>query len=211
MRFRVVSVFTQSLKHHIQCLRTTALIPQPSHMRSMCRSFFPIGMDTVEDVEEYRQGGYHPVHIGDILCGRYKILHKVGFGGLSTTWLARDNTEDKYRAIKILKAEETTSSTECDTLQRISSIQTDHPGKRRIRNVTDYFTLSGPNGQHNCLVTEVAGPSVYTLYNVPGYAYNAGARRARADVAHHTIRQVAEAVDFLHSNEICHGGMQAWD
>jgi serine/threonine-protein kinase SRPK3 len=69
-------------------------------------------MDTVEDVEEYGQGGYHPGHLGDILNERYKVLHKLGPGGLSTTWLARDSTEDKYRAVKILEAEETTSSTE---------------------------------------------------------------------------------------------------
>lgn len=44
-----------------------------------------------EPLHRYRPGGYHPVHLGDVLKdGRYKILHKLGFGGYSTVWVARD-------------------------------------------------------------------------------------------------------------------------
>lgn len=44
-----------------------------------------------EDLTRYCPGGYHPVHIGDSFNGgRYKILHKLGFGAFSTVWLARD-------------------------------------------------------------------------------------------------------------------------
>ncbi|KAL4780356.1 hypothetical protein BJX76DRAFT_338121 [Aspergillus varians] len=35
---------------------------------------------------------YHPTLIGDNFCsGRYAIVHKLGFGGYSTSWLARDH------------------------------------------------------------------------------------------------------------------------
>jgi hypothetical protein len=45
-----------------------------------------------EDVLNYRPGGYHPVALGDTLKdGRYKIHHKLGYGGFSTVWVARDN------------------------------------------------------------------------------------------------------------------------
>lgn len=44
-----------------------------------------------EPLQRYRPGGYHPIHIGDILKeGRYKIIQKLGFGGYSTVWAARD-------------------------------------------------------------------------------------------------------------------------
>jgi hypothetical protein len=45
-----------------------------------------------ENVLNYRPGGYHPVALGDTLKdGRYKIRHKLGYGGFSTVWVARDN------------------------------------------------------------------------------------------------------------------------
>jgi hypothetical protein len=37
--------------------------------------------DEVENIENYRPGGYHPVNIGDRLGGQYKIIHKLGHGG----------------------------------------------------------------------------------------------------------------------------------
>jgi hypothetical protein len=44
-----------------------------------------------EPLHRYRKGGYHPVCLGDLLKDRrYKILHKLGWGGYSTIWAARD-------------------------------------------------------------------------------------------------------------------------
>jgi hypothetical protein len=44
-----------------------------------------------EPLSGYKAGGYHPVHLGDKLCGgRYKVLHKLGWGSYATIWLARD-------------------------------------------------------------------------------------------------------------------------
>jgi hypothetical protein len=55
--------------------------PRPQVYKSMS-SF------KVEPVEAYREGGYHIVHIGDILgqagAKQYKIIHKLGFGEFST-------------------------------------------------------------------------------------------------------------------------------
>lgn len=48
--------------------------------------------DKEENVLNYRPGGYHPVALGDTLSdGRYKICHKLGYGGFSTVWVARDS------------------------------------------------------------------------------------------------------------------------
>lgn len=44
-----------------------------------------------ENFLDYRPGGFHPVALGDTLKdGRYKIYHKLGYGGFSTVWVARD-------------------------------------------------------------------------------------------------------------------------
>lgn len=52
-----------------------------------------------ENFEKYRGGGYHPVHLGESYKGgRYTIHHKLGYGGFSTVWLAKDK---EYAAEKI--------------------------------------------------------------------------------------------------------------
>ena len=45
----------------------------------------------VEDPDDYKPGGFHPVHLGDTLNnGRYEIRRKLGYGAFSTIWLVRD-------------------------------------------------------------------------------------------------------------------------
>ena len=36
--------------------------------------------DTVESIEQYRSGGYHPVHLDDVSNNRYKVIGKLGHG-----------------------------------------------------------------------------------------------------------------------------------
>ncbi|KAL2834013.1 kinase-like domain-containing protein [Aspergillus pseudoustus] len=60
-----------------------------------------------EPLHRYQEGGYHPTLLGDSLgSGRYKILHKLGWGGFSTAWAAKDTSlEGVYVAVKICIAE----------------------------------------------------------------------------------------------------------
>ncbi|KAH8916534.1 kinase-like protein [Atractiella rhizophila] len=64
--------------------------------------------DLSESISKYGPGGFHPVHIGETYCEeRYKILHKLGQGGLSTVWLARDKQSPshlQYVALKFYSA-----------------------------------------------------------------------------------------------------------
>src|ERR1700733_10118486 len=68
--------------------------------------FIPSRLDEIEDIEDYHPGGYHPISIGDTFDhGRFRVLHKLGFGGYSTVWLARDQWEGGgRRRIVTLKA-----------------------------------------------------------------------------------------------------------
>lgn len=51
-------------------------------------------------------GGYHTVHIGEVLLNRYVIIQKIGWGHFSTVWLAKDFKFDTYVALKIQKSAE---------------------------------------------------------------------------------------------------------
>jgi len=58
-----------------------------------------------EGIKEYQVGGYHPVHLGEVLVGRYVIVQKLGWGQFSTVWLAKDmKHESTYVALKVQKS-----------------------------------------------------------------------------------------------------------
>jgi hypothetical protein len=56
------------------------------------------GFDLISDVEpleeelfdDFRRGPYYPVNIGDVLASKYRVVGKLGYGILSTVWLARN-------------------------------------------------------------------------------------------------------------------------
>ncbi|KAI1425415.1 kinase-like domain-containing protein [Xylaria sp. FL1777] len=158
-----------------------------------------------EPIHRYRPGGYHPVRLGDQLkSGRYKILHKVGWGGYSTTWAARDQKHQKYVAVKI-SVSEAESTREAGILRLISSLTGNtHTGRKHIVQLLDSFSITGPNGKHQCLVLELLGPSIPELIDshlrddrLPGQA------------ARSIARQVLMGVDFLAQLDIGHGDIHA--
>ncbi|KAK4034733.1 protein kinase dsk1 [Parachaetomium inaequale] len=115
----------------------------------------------IEDIEEYRAGGYHPTVIGDVFHnGRYEVVHKLGSGGYSTTWLARDKDTEHYVALKIPRASEASKSTEADILRLLSDSASGHKGQRFIPRLLDEFAFDGPNGRHICLVQEAGVCSI---------------------------------------------------
>jgi serine/threonine-protein kinase SRPK3 len=54
-----------------------------------------------EGIADYKIGGYHPVHIGEVLVDRYLIVQKLGWGHFSTVWLTRDLKYQTFVALKI--------------------------------------------------------------------------------------------------------------
>ncbi len=57
-----------------------------------------------EGMPDYKIGGYHPVHVGEIFMGRYIIIQKLGWGHFSTVWLSKDIKYNTYVALKIQKS-----------------------------------------------------------------------------------------------------------
>lgn len=178
------------------------------HIRTMqTLTYKPPSLDNIEHIENYRIGGFHPVHLDDTLAdNRYHILHKLGYGGFSTVWLARDRARDQLVSLKILTAEASSRPycPDIEILQALEKSPLDHPGRQHILFPLDHFTLQGPNGSHLCLVSQVAGPSIEDLSYCPGHV--AGYRRLRSDIARLFARQMAQVVGFLHAVGVVHGG-----
>ncbi|PSR94657.1 hypothetical protein PHLCEN_2v4389 [Hermanssonia centrifuga] len=102
------------------------------------RRFRPSQLDHVEDLEEYRPGGLHPVAIGDTFAsGRYRVLHKLGSGGTSTIWLARDRQpSERLMTLKVMRAEQSAKAK--DKIAELAIPQNLHD----ILRANDYIALS---------------------------------------------------------------------
>jgi hypothetical protein len=48
------------------------------------------------------------------------------------------------KAVKVLKADETASSNEVPTIERLASLRTDHPERNYSRHLASHFLLNGP-------------------------------------------------------------------
>ncbi|KAH6637133.1 kinase-like domain-containing protein [Chaetomium tenue] len=165
-----------------------------------------------ESLYNYRPGGFHPVNLGDTLQdGRYVVRHKLGYGGFSTVWLARDTQEDQWVSIKIKTAEASTETPEEDAEAKISldlerhytsSAQAEEK-PRCFARLLDCFRVTGPNGTHNCLVTELLGPTVDEVLET----FKENNLTLRPDTILRASRQLLDAVDFIHQAGLAHGDL----
>lgn len=168
--------------------------------------FHPIydWQDDVENLEGYRLGGYHPIRIGDDLCnGRYCIVHKLGYGGYSTVWLAKDHVENRYVSLKVIIARHSERSKEVDVRDRLRCGDQHHPGRPYVLSPLNEFHISGPNGRHLCLVNEVAGPSILDVKSAAEHSM------LPIEAAQNVTAQLALGLSYVHSCGIVHGGQKS--
>ena len=153
----------------------------------------------VETLEEYRPGGYHPVMIGDVLRDRYQIADKLGFGGYSTVWLARDTHLNRYVAIKINRAKSLPRESKVlkDLSAARSSSSVQHPGHGLVPVIQDEFSVKGPNGTHTCYAVT---PAQCNLREI------SFSRLFPLDVARALSYGLTQAVAYTHLNGYVHGG-----
>jgi serine/threonine protein kinase len=158
--------------------------------------------DDVEELENYRLGGYHPIQLGDEFSNaRYCVVHKLGHGGSSTVWLARDRKENRYVSLKIVAAEQSRTSEEAKIHNRLRCGDLHHPGRPFVLSLLDEFGIEGPNGYHQCLVSEVVGPSILEVKEA---AENG---MLSVETAQRVTAQLALGLTFIHSCGIVHGGL----
>ncbi|KAG6234030.1 hypothetical protein E4U25_006146 [Claviceps purpurea] len=174
-------------------------------LQDQLKKFVYAGVEAeVEDLTRYKQFGLHPIALGEILpkpltCvsdvnkePRYRITFKLGFGASATVWLARDLVDKRYVAVKVgLGSDNPLPDREAEIL---SQIRETGPGKRgyeRVIQLLDAFVVRGPNGFHQCLVTEVVSP-----LSDP---------KIRQHCSYDVVRQIVEGFAFLHGEGIVHG------
>ncbi|OIW23222.1 serine/threonine protein kinase [Coniochaeta ligniaria NRRL 30616] len=167
-----------------------------------------------ESLAAYTRGGFHPIIIGDMLpkhgtCldltkePRYRIYQKLGFGAFGMVWLAWDMLVERWVAVKVCNgtaelasdgtaSECTSSETELAKLRQMATVCNEHEGHKYIIEMYDTFTIHGPNGYHECLVTVVILP-LSGLQWFPEF----DAQRAAG--------QILAGFAYLHQQGLAHG------
>lgn len=146
-----------------------------------------------EGLHRYKRGGYHPVVVSQVICERYEILHKLGYGGTATVWLARDHNTGRNVALKILSADNTATSGQRE-LSAYTYLQSSLSGDQRdlIVLLHDSFYSESPNGNHLCLVLELSGPSLANIVR------RDASFKLRPDMAQQLSLDLARGLETIH-------------
>ncbi|OJZ91030.1 hypothetical protein ASPFODRAFT_78077 [Aspergillus luchuensis CBS 106.47] len=133
-----------------------------------------------ERLPTYFPEKYYPVRQGEIFNDRYQAIAKVGFGE-STNVILKIYVSGQGR------------DHELNVYKHINSIDTDHPGKKYIRKLLDYFYIINTQGRHLCLVHQALGMNTSDLLQLKH------GHRMTLEGLKPAIRQLLGALDFLHS------------
>ena len=157
----------------------------------------------LEDVADYRLGGFHPVHIGDIINGKFEVVHKLGSGGYGVVWLCLDKTllVNKWRAVKVMAADHSSKGRDKLVLRHLrSKASVEMLLENHIAVPVEEFWVEGPNGKHLCFVMPFLGCNVGTCrWGLDWKEEEPGT------LPKGICRQIVTALGFLHGHGVCHG------
>lgn len=106
---------------------------------------------------------------------------------------------NRYVALKIMTREATSEmktgqTDEIAMLEKVTSADHSHAGYRHLLEYYDTFEITGAEGPHCCIVTEVLGPSLDNLRHQYG-----NSRPLPLHIFKGSIRQVLLGLDYLHT------------
>ena len=191
-------------EEHVTSRNDDELEVIPHGFQPRAPGFYHPGPQDCEDPEQYCKGGYHPVIIGDtFLGGRFTVIHKLGYGGGATVWLSQDSEEDRYVALKIMQARDSSEDVHELNMHRYLQEKLDEFDRGSMIALYEHFWIEGPNGRHLCLVFEIAGPSLAS------FRYWDQWRKIRPDFVRHIGLQLAERLLALHQADVVSGDLSA--
>ncbi|CAJ2501874.1 Uu.00g047270.m01.CDS01 [Anthostomella pinea] len=163
------------------------------------------GVEGMEDIQLYNEGGYHPIHIGEILHRRWKVVHKLGHGGFATVWLCWEIKTPKWKAVKVMTADHSADENDLTMIKFMTGGQSQQTMLAQSHLDVDIsgFWLDGPNGRHLCFMSDVHGCAVTTWSSTQD-----STKQSTAAAITSVCHQVAKSVRFLHDRGICHGDLK---
>jgi len=167
-----------------------------------------------EGIDDYRIGGYHPVHIGEVLQGRYVVIQKLGWGHFSTVWLCKDFKYDTYVAVKVQKSASNYMEAAYDEVEILQRVARSVDKPEWVESMKEYFKdenresftrddchvvqllnsfiYQGPYGNHFCMVFEIMGVNLLEI--IKRYDY----KGIPMDLCRRMAKQILIGLDYLH-------------
>lgn len=132
------------------------------------------------------------LEIGSFLSDRYEILSKVGAGGMSDVYKAKDHILSRFVAIKVLKQEfsEDSSFVTKFRAEAQSAAGLEHP------NIVNIYDVGGENGLYYIVMEYVEGITLKTYIEKKGQL----SFKESASIA----IQVARGIEAAHNKNIIH-------
>ena len=174
-----------------------------------------------EGMPDYKIGGYHPIHVGEILIDRYVIIQKLGWGHFSTVWLTKDLKYNSYVALKVQKSAQHYVEAAYDEVDILDQVANNWKTEEWQRSIGEYYKTDkhlmsrlakhgvisesshctqllnsfihhGPNGKHFIMVFEILG--VNFLEVIKRYEY----KGVPLPLVKKLAKQCLIGLDYLH-------------
>lgn len=141
-------------------------------------------------------------------CAGHSTEVQLPSGDPSVEWTQLISDNSQWVSLKIKQSGISEGPLEQDQeIQALLALEkhcasSDQKLSRCFTRLLDSFQISGPNGTHNCLVTELVGPSVARVLR----ACSLFGETLRPDTVLRASRRVLQAVEFAHRAGVVHGG-----
>ena len=131
------------------------------------------------------------MQVGSIFLGKYKIIKRLGKGGMGTVYLAKNENLGNYLAIK--KIEKVEAKIDIKTEQKILT-ELNHPSIVKI------FDVAEDNKNIYLIEEYIDGCTLGdVLYNEDKYGQKVGLTAIDEEVVIEWAKQIAEALNYLHT------------
>ncbi len=139
----------------------------------------------------------NPVRTQDVLIGRYRLLEKVGEGGMGTVYVAHDLELDRQVAVKLLASNLVNDEEVVERFEREAKLtaKLDHP------NIVPIYDVGRHEGRPFIVMKLLAGDTLAGLLRTKG--------GLTSDETLKLLRQVAAGLDYIHGQGFIHRDIKA--